>query len=434
MSDSLTSQAPSQIAAVEPRLLEPVQAAERIDLLDVLRGFALLGVLLSNLETTSGESIVLTAEQAAALPTAALDAWALGWLRFFVNGKFITLFTVLFGVGFAVQMERAAVRGGDFSAVYRRRLGFLLLIGLLHICVWWGDILHYYALLGFVLLWASRFSDRLLLWSGVVLAVMPYTVVNGMAAVRTALGWVAPSSGSTSPDPVDHLAARLAALTEGNLIDIVGENFAIYSDFYSLRRSLAMACFVFGYFLLGLVLGRRKMLQEPSKHLPFFRRLLMWGAPVGLLSCSVMVWGMHLRNVPFTSLWILPTLWVVWIGVVAMTGAYLATFVLLMQRPAWHPRLLWLAPVGRMALSNYLMHSVFYLLLLDRFQIGPLTIGFGWLGHLGAAGCIGLSMVLFLFQVLLSRYWLQHVRFGPAEWLWRSLTYGQRQPWWKTPS
>lgn len=411
-----------------PSAFGPVVGAERVETLDVLRGFALFGVLLSNLETTSGETIALTAAQAAALPSAALDSWVLPGLRLFVNGKFIALFTVLFGIGFTVQRQRATTEGVDFAPLYIRRQLILLLIGGAHLCLWWGDILHFYAVLGLILLWADRLTDRQLAWLGGVLVVLPYTVANGWSALRGALGWQPPPRPE-GMDSASHLAHRLAHLVGGDWRDLVAENFAIYTDFYTPPRAAAMALFILGYFFLGMVLGRRGWLQEPTGHRRGLIRLLIWGTVIGLPSGALMLVVMEFGGVSFASPWIIPSLVLMWVGVAALAGAYLAAIVLLMQHPACRRALRWLGPVGRMALSNYLLHSVFFLLFLDRIEFGPVTLGLGWLGGLGASGCLGLAAVLFLLQVFISRWWLSAFRFGPVEWLWRSLTYGRMQPW-----
>jgi uncharacterized protein len=111
----------------------------------------------------------------------------------------------------------------------------------------------------------------------------------------------------------------------------------------------------------------------------------------------------------------------IYLGLIAMAGSYLSGLVLLWRRPEWRSRLAWLAPVGRMALTNYLTHSVIYLAVFYGF-------GLALLGRVGAAFCLAMSAVVFAGQIMLSSWWLRRFRFGPAEWVWRSLTYGVRQP------
>jgi uncharacterized protein len=119
----------------------------------------------------------------------------------------------------------------------------------------------------------------------------------------------------------------------------------------------------------------------------------------------------------------LATLWIADAGLVALSGVYVAAIALLLGRPAWHRWLALLAPVGRMALTNYLAHSLVYVALFYGYGSGP-----GLLGKVGAAFCLLVAVPVFAAQIAFSRWWLSRFRFGPMEWLWRSLTYGVPQP------
>jgi uncharacterized protein len=131
----------------------PVPPGERVELLDALRGFALLGILTMNLLAFSGYYELKMVGQLASLPTHATDRLTHFLMAVFAEGKFYSLFSLLFGIGFAVQMLRAEQKGDDFAPRYRRRLGVLVAMGMVHLCVVWsGDILVLYALLGFLLL------------------------------------------------------------------------------------------------------------------------------------------------------------------------------------------------------------------------------------------------------------------------------------------
>lgn len=150
--------------------IDATAGSERLPLLDALRGFALAGVLLVNLGAFS-LYIYLSPAQRAELPTAGFDFWARVVVTGLAFGKFLTLFSLLFGLGFAVQLMRAESRGGDALALYKRRLLVLLAIGLAHaLFLWWGDVLRYYAILGFVLLLFRRASSRAVLWTGLALS------------------------------------------------------------------------------------------------------------------------------------------------------------------------------------------------------------------------------------------------------------------------
>lgn len=167
-------------------------------------------------------------------------------------------------------------------------------------------------------------------------------------------------------------------------------------------------------------------LVDEVAHLPLFRRLLWWGLVLGVVGNALFVFDSYAVEHdildPASTLFA-ATLLPVNIGIPAMSLFYLSAIVLLFQRPRWQSRLLWLAPVGRMALTNYLVQTLFHLFIFYGYGIG-----LGLMGRGGTSVCIPLSLAIFALQILYSRWWLARFRFGPAEWLWRTLTYGARQP------
>jgi uncharacterized protein len=181
---------------------------------------------------------------------------------------------------------------------------------------------------------------------------------------------------------------------------------------------------VFGKFLLGYFVGRRRLLQDAAQHLDLYRTLLWWGLVVGVVCNGVWVLTDVLiseKQLSPRSDWMLPVRFMIYLGTIALAGFYLSAIVLLYQRDSWRPRISLLAPVGRMALTNYLMHTVFNLLIFYGY-------GLGLLGKVGTTFCVALSLAIFALQIVYSRWWLSRFRFGPAEWLWRALTYGKVQP------
>jgi len=148
----------------------PTARRHRYVVMDVLRGFALFGVMLINLYEMGGVDILITAEQLAALPTAALDGRLEFWVRLFVYDKANTLFAFLFGLGFWVQMERLQARGAPFESIYLRRAAILLIIGWVHqLCFFSWDILHVYGIAAFILFFCRKLPHRTLLWTGLAL-------------------------------------------------------------------------------------------------------------------------------------------------------------------------------------------------------------------------------------------------------------------------
>jgi uncharacterized protein len=179
--------------------------------------------------------------------------------------------------------------------------------------------------------------------------------------------------------------------------------------------------YTLGRLLVGYAAGRSRLFHDVEERLPFFRKLFGWGLGLGLVGTPVMALhrvlrtrGAHLPPAVELAL-VAPEE----IGVVALTAAYLAALVLLMQRPAWQRRLTILAPVGQTALTSYLSQSLI---------CGLVFYGWGLdlMGRVGPALCIPLAVAIFAAQIVASRLWLTHFRYGPFEWVWRSLTHGMQ--------
>lgn len=187
-------------------------------------------------------------------------------------------------------------------------------------------------------------------------------------------------------------------------------------DFY-----LGLLGYPFPLLLLGLYVGRRRILQNVTAHLAFIRKVFWWGLILWLLGNGV---GVLVSDYPGTYRAGWDKSWIgdaasYQVGVPALCFFYASGIVLLAQRPAWKPRLAPLAPVGRMALSNYLLQVFIF----DAF-----THGLGFFGRFGPLLGAPIGLLIFVLQLLFSIWWMKRFRFGPAEWLWRTLTYGKLQP------
>ena len=398
--------------------LGPAAGAERLSLLDALRGFALAGVLLVNLGAFT-LYFYLSPEQRAALPTAGFDHWARMVLYCFVSGKFITLFSLLFGLGFAVQLMRAEQRGQDVRSLYARRLTVLLLIGTAHwLFLWWGDVLRLYAILGFGLLLFRRASPRVLLWSGLAFSCL------GAALLGLVLNPLLEPALGALPAPAAVNAEALRAFGGGSYADVVRQN--PYFDGLYLARNWYEPLFIFGRFLLGFWAGRMLLLHEPERNRDLLRRIFAWSLAAGLLGNGVAVLRAYFdlaKRYPAldgpvgnAAMELLTST-----GSIGLGAAYATGFALLFLRPAWRRRLAVLAPVGRMALTNYLAQTAVGILVFYG-------VGLGVGPRFGVPGRLVAFALIFGTQIALSRWWLARFRFGPAEWVWRSLTYGRAQP------
>ena len=406
-----------------PEAPHPVSAHERIDLIDVVRGFALFGVLLANLVWITTD-VVLTDARLSQLPTAPLDRIVEPLVAFFVDHKFYTLFSFLFGLGFAIQLSRAEERRHNVVAVYARRVSILAVIGLLHIAlVWYGDILLVYAIGGFGLLAVRHWNARLLIILAFTLALFARAAVGVFPLIAGASG-TAQVDGEVEEDADKE--RKLAIFDGTSYRAIARENASFYyRDIVAGSVGLFLLPQVFARFIFGLYVGRRNWARRTTELRPILRRLLPRTIAVGVVGNGTALVIDHLQHAKVLgpdSYWVHAAAPVEEAGILALALAYLSALVLLFHRSAtWHRRLGYLAPVGRMALTNYLTHSVLYFVLFTG-------VGLGLYGEVGPASCVALAVIIFAAQMTFSGWWLARYRFGPAEWVWRTLTYRQRQP------
>lgn len=409
----------------------PVQQAERIQIVDILRGFALFGILLVNMPLFNRpfQTILFPADPAAPW----LDRGAEWLIHFLGEGKFYALFSLLFGLGLTLLMGRIEGRGGRFVPIYLRRLLVLLGIGLIHaFLIWVGDILILYALIGFLLILFRKARPRTLLIWAVILLAIPLLFSLGSTAL-VAVGRMVPDGAAQMDQAfaqaeagyVADLARAYQVYAGGTFAEITGQRIYDYSTL-GLISFWALGFNVLALFLIGVYFGKRQIFHDLAAHRPLFRKLLIWGLLIGIPGNAL--YATLIMNLSrFEPSWALvPAVVAQGIGAPLLTLAYLSALALLASAPAPGRRLKVLAPVGQMALTNYLLQSIICTLLFYSYGLGL----FGKVGH--AAG-IGLTLVIYLLQIPFSNWWMKRFRYGPAEWLWRSLTYLKRQPLKRSP-
>jgi uncharacterized protein len=384
--------------------------------LDVLRGVAVGGILLANTFVFFG-LFLIPPERAAAFSSHSLDRVVEFAGHVLVEGKFYSIFSLLFGIGFGLQLAR----GGDAAVPrFRRRLRVLLLIGAVHaLLIWAGDILLLYALLGFSMPWFARKDARSLLrWTVGLLATPTALYIVAVIAWRLA-GAPPPAASPAQPGVPPEIFNRLAAMGTGGFGDALIGNLIFFAGrwadlFVSVRFPK-----VLGMFVLGLWTVRQGITMDLQSHLPLLRRWRATGWTIGLASNVI-------AALAFMSWPYLPPSPQGLIGVVAQAVgipllglSYACTIAIALPHM---PRVLGLfAPVGRMALTNYLMHSVVCVTLAYGF-------GLGWWWRIGAATAWVVAVTIIALQIPLSRWWLAAFQYGPAEWLWRRMTYGVPLP------
>lgn len=391
--------------------LAPIAPDQRAEWLDALRGFALLGILLTNIVAFSGYAF-LPPEAKAALPWSGADAVVNYLEHALIEAKFYSLFSFLFGLGFAIQLQRAEARGGDFKAVFRRRMGWLLAFGLSHaIFIWFGDILNFYALLGFALLLFRKASTRALLGWAVFFLTAPiwlYGIYLGFALGTHAAPAASPESSAAVQKIID-------AYAHGGYPDVVHSNAMIYAFAWIRRIYRFQLLRIFGMFLLGAWAGRIGLALARDALRPMLKRWLALGLAVGLpmnLGFAALGGNDALMPAGFKGLL---SISLGSLGIPLLSLAYVAMFGLFWRKSRGSGHLF--VASGRMALTHYLSQSVVCVLLFYG-------IGFGLFQRTGVGVSLLIALAVYLSLAWLCSVWLRRRPQGPMEALWRRLSYG----------
>ncbi|MEO5881702.1 MAG: DUF418 domain-containing protein [Caldimonas sp.] len=393
--------------------------AERIPTLDILRGFALMGILIMNMPAFN--SSVFAEADGSHLWPGAIDQGA-EWVREAIfSGKFNSMFSLLFGIGFTIQFTRMEAKDPAHAVgYYLRRLGVLAAMGITHAWVFWpGDVLHTYAILGLLLvLGLRRVSDRVIVV--LIVACIVYPALSGILRVLV----ITPEMTAERVAIAKAFdASNQLAFGQGSFIAMVRENTRMMNFFYNNWQSL------WGTFnwwvmmsltmLIGLLAGRRRWVQRAQELMPEINRLTWWALAVGL-GCGVAFTVIfELNRAPGPSpIKVLGSVCYS-LSRLGMMFFYVLVIVRLAQQVDWQRRLAPLAAAGRMPLTNYLMQTAICLTLYQGW-------GFGLWMKVSPAASLALALAIFwLVQVPWSLWWLKTHERGPVEALWARLTYGR---------
>jgi uncharacterized protein len=390
----------------------PVSLSERILFVDVLRGMALFGILAANMRAFFAPLDAY--DYIGVLFHSRADVLAQAFIDAFIQGKFITIFSFLFGMGFAIQMSRAEARGVRFMGFYPRRLLALALFGLIHgMLIWAGDVLLTYAVSGAILLlFRKRQQKTLLWWAGGLLAlpIVVSTVFLGLYFSRFHRAWMDPK-----PPDLPKLYAIINIYAHGTVRQILAQNWVEWKQ--ALLFTL-FAIYASALFLLGMWVWRAGIVQRLEEYRPVLERVCAWCLVIGVIA-NIYVATVRAVIPPATV-----SLWAWSAGVLFLPAAhvlstgYMSGLALLFLREDRRRILLPFAAVGRMALTDYLMQSVVCTLFFYHYTTGLY-------GRIGPAIGLVFTLILYGAQVVVSNWWLQRYRFGPMEWLWRGMTYGR---------
>ena len=387
----------------------PVDRGERIAAVDALRGFALLGILLVNMDTHAGPWAT-----SMIAPDGGVDRLASLFTTFAAEGKFYPLFSMLFGFGLAIQSGRAADRTA-FAWRWTRRQLALLLFGLLHVLLLWpGDILTTYAAVGMLLLPFMLVPQRALPWIAAgawAIGGLMVTALFALIALAAAfVPEVAQEMAAAGAETLAEGEAARAVYARGTFAEIVSLRATEFTD--TLVVGVLSAPTIFSMFVLGLWAGRAGIAADPAAHATLLRRVALVCLPTGLLFAAVTAATAARLSLESFDVWFTAQIAASLFGGPLLAIAYASLF--LRHAPARVVSLL--APAGRMALTNYLAQSLVCAALFQAW-------GLGLYGSLGDAAELALSVAIFAAQVAWSHLWMRSFRFGPMEWLWRAITY-----------
>ena len=393
---------------------EPLPAARRIEVLDMLRGFALFGIFIMNMPTFA-HSIFTPPAQGGGL-----DGSVVALRELLFAGKFNLMFGMVFGIGFTLQLRRLeAADPVRATFVYLRRLAVLLAIGLVHAAfLWMGDVLVAYAVLGFMLLAIRRVPDTTLL------ALLGLCLVYPAAAdVLSTRLFSNETTMLATFEFYQFAGSNDVAFGEGSFLDAVRETMRVFAWAYASPMGLFT---VAGFFvqmatgiLLGFYVGRRGWIERLAKLGPQVRRA-QWAALAIALATGGLWWAAGGATIPEGAENFAAAL-ARTIGRASLMCFYALTLVRLASAPASAPLLRVFAYAGRMPLSNYLLQTLMALFVFYRW-------GLGYWGKTSPLAEMLLAVALyFAIQLPLSAWWLSHFRFGPVEYVWRRLTYGRLQ-------
>ncbi|MFD2705143.1 DUF418 domain-containing protein [Salibacterium lacus] len=388
---------------------------KRIQTLDILRGFALLGILTANMASFKSPFFQLQSLPGASpsFPSDMLDGGVTFMIDWLVIGKFYPLFSFLFGLGFFLFYEKLKEKGLDADRFYKRRLFFLMGAGLLHLLfLWSGDILHTYAAAGLLLLLFIHRSPRTILtWALVLLCTASFFI----AFLTISSNMLTASDTGFEEQVLTSAAEAETVYSTGSYLDIL--HFRLNEEVPLVLSNLVLNVpHILGLFLIGLYIGKKGWVQRAAEYRGLWKKTMIFMLTAGgILS---FLYAALLHDLLPLPLWLadgtaqgLNML----AGPMLMLG-WVALFVTITEKQLFSSFFRPVAAAGQMALTNYLLQTLICIFLFYGF-------GLQLFGTMGAASGFLVTLVLFSTQTVFSSFWLKHCRQGPVEKLWRRWIY-----------
>ncbi|SOE22398.1 uncharacterized protein SAMN06298216_2837 [Spirosomataceae bacterium TFI 002] len=401
--------------------IKPIQASNRIVYLDILRGMAIFFIFIANCYPFSGWYYVPD-EVKNTMSGAQLNTILKQLTVVLVDGKWYSVFSILFGIGFVIQYENTKAKNESFPIFFSKRMAGLLLFGLIHLFfLWLGDILTLYALLGFVLILFRNLSQKQLLIWACVLLLMPIIHVLVIVSLEfyypeLLFDWYLSylADNNIQDHLVDgeyNLVADITAWLDGTswkqlfIYNLGLPSVRLMDLLWEGRIIKVLACF-----LIGIWAGRKILHDELLQNKTLLKKIAIYGFLLGIPMNILLAYS----KIQINEAWAIINYTSYAFGVVPLACAYAASVALIVR--SGKTSLSLLAPVGQMAMSNYIFQTII--------SIGLYYgIGFGLALETTLWQVILLTVSIFILQIFFSTYWLRKFRFGPLEWLWRMMTY-----------
>jgi uncharacterized protein len=377
----------------------PIDNRSRIEAVDALRGFALLGVLIANIPFAD-ESFIM----------GKLDTQMTFLYHLLVDKKFMSIFSMLFGFGFYIQMKRAEEKDVNFTRYFTVRMLLLFAIGSLHTFILWnGDIIRAYAFGGILLMFIRNWPVKRLLIAAFVFNVL----LTGIFFIgNSALGW--------QVYDYDYALATERVITTSYFRYLTVN--AIMDPWVNFFKDMPITLFfAFGNMLIGFSMAKTNFFLLLPKFKKLTNWLIFWGGTFGIAS-SYIYYKVVMGEIELD----IPLLWLPFIlvaGMILQSLMYISIFVRLFHEKGFKKILQIFTPVGKTALSNYILQSVLYVVVF--FHCAPM---FQLFGKLTIAQTFLFAIVFFVFQTGLSYLWLRNHSQGPLEYVWKKMSYGMANP------
>lgn len=391
---------------------------ERIVSLDIIRGFALLGILLANMAFFKSPALQLQGYPGAEplLSLSQMDEWFQFLINWLVVGKFYPMFSFLFGLGAYIFYTRLAEKGREPKAYFLRRFSFLLGLGLIHLLfIWSGDILHTYAAAGFLLLYFLRSPAKTVLVWGVSLIAVSAVFLTGLLILSYAVSADYFASDAAAEQAQADISSAESVYSSGSYLELLG--FRLSNELPLILSNIFFTVpSILGLFLIGFYFGKKELFRRSSTASGFWRKLQLIGLGTGLpLSFMYAYFNSSYSSFPA---WMAASIGegINYIGGPLLMLGYVASIVLIV-RHEWFKRLLFpIALVGRMALTNYLLQSIVCAFIFYGF-------GLELFGTVSVSTGVLIALIIYTAQVILTFFWFLAFSQGPIESLWRRWTY-----------